>query len=73
MNIIKEMRSITGLSQSKFAKYFHMPVRTLQLWEIKYCKPTSYLQELMLKALIYEDNGFDKDRLKELKNKYFND
>ena len=30
---IAELRKRTGLSQSKFAKKFHLNVRTLQTWE----------------------------------------
>ena len=30
---IKELRNRTGLSQSQFAKKYHLSVRTLQRWE----------------------------------------
>lgn len=30
---IKEIRELTGLSQSKFAEQYGIPVRTLQGWE----------------------------------------
>lgn len=30
---IKEIRQSTGLSQSQFAKKFHLQVNTLQTWE----------------------------------------
>jgi len=30
---IKEIRNLTGLSQSKFADQYGIPVRTLQGWE----------------------------------------
>lgn len=33
MNTIKQLRQQTGLSQSQFAKKFHINVRTLQRWE----------------------------------------
>lgn len=33
MNNIKQLRQQTGLSQSRFAKKFHINVRTLQRWE----------------------------------------
>lgn len=33
MNAIQNLRAKTGLSQSQFAKKFHINVRTLQRWE----------------------------------------
>ena len=30
---IKELRELTGLSQSKFAKKYHLSVNTLRNWE----------------------------------------
>lgn len=51
---IKEIRALTGLSQSKFAEMYHIPVRTLQSWEIeRYAPPTHVLY--MLERLVKED------------------
>lgn len=47
MNKIKEIREMTGLSQSKFAKEYGIPVRTLQNWEIDKAKPPAYLVTLL--------------------------
>ena len=44
---MKEFRLSTGLSQSKFADYFGIPVRTLQEWEQGRRKPPVYLLELL--------------------------
>lgn len=34
MNVnMKQLRNMTGLSQSQFAKKFHLKLRTLQSWE----------------------------------------
>ena len=33
MKNIKEIREQTGLSQSQFAKKFHLTTRTIQAWE----------------------------------------
>ena len=45
---IKEIRSFTGLSQSKFAaKYGGIPVKTLQNWEIGRTKPPDYVISLI--------------------------
>ena len=44
---IKELRLQTGLSQSAFAKYFEIPLRTVQDWEQDKRKPPEYLVKLM--------------------------
>lgn len=44
---MKEFRLSTGLSQSKFADYFGIPVRTLQEWEQGRRTPPVYLLELL--------------------------
>ena len=56
---IKELRSVTNLSQSQFASMFKIPVNTLQRWEINYRKPPEYvpyLIEEVLKAKGYLGN-----------------
>lgn len=44
---MKDFRLSTGLSQSKFAEYFGLPLRTLQEWEQGRQNPPSYLLELL--------------------------
>lgn len=44
---IQELRQITGLSQSKFAKQYGIPVRTSQEWEQGKRKPPGYVLELL--------------------------
>lgn len=44
---IKELRRSTGLSQSKFAAYFGVPVRTLQEWEQERKSPPNYVIAMM--------------------------
>ena len=51
---IRELREKTGLSQSKFADLLHIPVRTIQVWEINQRKPPIYVNELIEKVLRYE-------------------
>ena len=51
---IRELREKTGLSQSKFAELLHIPVRTIQVWEINQRKPPIYVNELIEKVLRYE-------------------
>lgn len=44
---IQEIRAKTGLSQSKFAEYFCLPLRTVQEWEQGRRKPPDYIPELL--------------------------
>lgn len=44
---ISELRHEMGLSQSKFAAYFGLPVRSLQQWEQGRRDPPPYLLALM--------------------------
>ncbi|MCI6648709.1 MAG: helix-turn-helix domain-containing protein [Lachnospiraceae bacterium] len=44
---IKELRKQTGLSQSKFAAKFGIPVRSLQQWEQGRSAPPEYLVRMM--------------------------
>lgn len=57
MNIsdrIKELRKKTGLSQSKFAAKFGIPVRTLQQWEQGISAPPEYLVRMMAYIMLLE-------------------
>lgn len=51
---IQKIRKKTGLSQSKFAEYFNMPVRTIQKWEIGQASPPSYLLKMMKRIILLE-------------------
>lgn len=56
---IKEIRALTGLSQSKFAEYYHIPCATLQKWEapdesVNHRNCPCYLLEL-LERVVKED------------------
>ncbi len=48
---IKELRESTGLSQSKFAEKYHIPVGTLQHWEQGVRKPPEYVVYLLSEIL----------------------
>lgn len=50
---IKEMRISTGLSQSKFADMFDVPVATLKDWEIGRRTPPSYVVNMIQTILQY--------------------
>lgn len=47
MLTIKEMRVRTGLSQSKFATKFCIPIKTLQAWEQGRQNPPAYVTMMM--------------------------
>ena len=47
METIREIRDSTGLSQSKFAEALHIPVRTIQKWEIGERSCPEYVVELI--------------------------
>ena len=51
---VSEIRAMTGLSQSKFAALFDIPVRTVQDWEQERRLPPPYVPGMMLKILKYE-------------------
>lgn len=44
---IKEMRVKTGMTQIAFAKYFNIPHRSVQSWELGERKCPDYLKELI--------------------------
>lgn len=44
---IKELRLATGMTQTAFAKYFEIPLRTVQDWEAEKRQPLEYLVKLM--------------------------
>ena len=43
----KELRQASGMNQTEFAKYFHIPRRTVQNWEEGSRKCPPYLLMLM--------------------------
>lgn len=51
---VKELRALTGLSQSKFAAYLGMNVRTLQDWESGRYKPKPYEVTWIERILVLE-------------------
>ena len=57
---IKELRKETGLSQSKFAAKFGIPVRTLQQWEQGISAPPEYVVRMMAYIMELEKMG-EKD------------
>lgn len=45
--IIKKIRSISGLSQRKFAALYHIGISTVADWEKKRCTPSVYTIEFL--------------------------
>jgi DNA-binding transcriptional regulator YiaG len=48
---IKEIRTQMGLSQSQFANYFEIPIRTIQKWECGQSSPPPYIPKMMLRIV----------------------
>lgn len=51
---VRELRIQTGLSQSKFAMMFDIPVATLKDWEQERRNPPSYVVNMMSTILQYK-------------------
>lgn len=51
---IREIRKNLGLSQSKFALYFGIPVTNVQHWEQGVSKPPKYVVDLILRVIALE-------------------
>lgn len=53
---VKEIRSMTGLSQAKFAAHYNIPKRTIESWEMGERECPVYVLELLRRA-VNEDFG----------------
>lgn len=51
---IKKIREKTGMSQSQFASYFKIPVKTIQKWEANGSTPPSYIPYMISRILELE-------------------
>jgi putative transcriptional regulator len=51
---IKEIRSLSGLSQEKFSKEYGIPLGTLRHWEAGERQPPEYVLRLLEKAVKYD-------------------
>ena len=49
---IKELRNKTGLSQAKFGKFYNIPLRTVQSWELKERECPGYVLQLLERAVL---------------------
>lgn len=58
---IKEIRFQTGLSQSKFANMFDIPVATLKDWEQGRRTPPSYVVNMIKKILQFQGMTIDEN------------
>lgn len=58
---VKEMRLLTGMSQTKFGEYFGIPMRTIQNWENDVSKCPQYVVDLIEYKLIKEQLIFPKE------------
>ena len=51
---MKHIRALTGLSQAKFGKLYHIPTRTIEEWEAGRRNPPEYVKRL-LERVVRED------------------
>ena len=51
---VKELRSITGLSQRAFGKKYRIPTRTIEDWEGGRRKPSETILYLLRRVIISE-------------------
>lgn len=56
MITIKEIRLTTGLSQTKFAERYGLPLDTLQNWETGRRQPSDYVVLMLAKLVALDDN-----------------
>lgn len=54
---IREVRSLSGMSQVNFAKEYGIPLRTLQSWESGERKPAPYIIDLIIRVVNAEKKG----------------
>ena len=72
--LLLELRKETGLSQIEFAKYFKIPLRTLQDWEYNNRRVPVYLLRLMIYKLENEKlvKGLSK-KISDIEKEYGDD
>lgn len=51
---VNDLRQSVGWSQSRFAKHFEIPVRTIQKWEIGQAVPRPYIVKMMYDLLVFQ-------------------
>lgn len=61
MNAVKELRSTTKMSQSKFATYLGIPVANIQNWEQGINNPPNYVVSLITRVM--KNDGYIEDTL----------
>ena len=57
-----------NLSQSKFARFFEIPVGTVQRWEQGWANPPIYVQGMMIRVL-FDEKVICEEEFKELQLK----
>lgn len=58
-NIIRVLRSKTGMTQKQFSEFYNIPQRTLEGWESGRRTPAQYVISLLAKAveIDFTENG----------------
>ena len=68
---IKELRTITGLSQRAFGKKYHIPTRTIEDWEGGRRRPSETILYLLERAVKEDYMPHFNDREKEAVEKLY--
>lgn len=55
--VLRDLRSMTGLSQKAFGEWLNIPARTIEDWETGRRKPPEYVVELIEYKVRREYNG----------------
>lgn len=58
--LVRELRDLTGLSQSAFAKEYNIPVSTLRKWEQGEASPAPYVVELLARVIPGAERSMEK-------------
>ena len=54
MNKFKDLRIRSGMNMAEFSRYFNIPYRTIQNWELRDSKTSKYILDLLEYKLKHE-------------------
>ncbi|MDO4478172.1 MAG: helix-turn-helix domain-containing protein [Lachnospiraceae bacterium] len=72
MHLIKELRLLTGLSQTAFAEKYEIPVSTLRKWEQGEASPAPYVVKLIERTIPSADQTLKKITDRAGRQYYYN-
>lgn len=60
---IKNIRSLTKMNRAEFARFYEIPIRTLEDWESGRSKPPKYVEKLLILAVSNMEKGKDIENI----------